>query len=90
MRLLLDTHFLIWSILEPEVLRAREAAIIGASEVLISPVSIWELRIKWHRRNRHGERKGRLDPVVALKHIDASAMTLMPFSQGCAGRCWSS
>ena len=47
MRLLLDTHYLIWMIADPALMtRAEHRAINGADrELLISPVSIWDIRL---------------------------------------------
>lgn len=47
MKLLLDTHIWLWSILDPERLSRRVAKILNsqANEVWISPISIWELSI---------------------------------------------
>jgi PIN domain nuclease of toxin-antitoxin system len=47
-KLLLDTHVLLWSATEPDRLRAhaREALEDGANEVLVSVVSAWEIAIK--------------------------------------------
>lgn len=48
MRLLLDTHALLWALADPEHLReeAREAVRDGRNEVLVSAASIWEISIK--------------------------------------------
>lgn len=48
MRLLLDTHALIWSIVAPEALSqaARQAITDPAHEVAVSAVSFWEIAIK--------------------------------------------
>lgn len=45
MKLLLDTHILVWSQLEPEKVPARAAEAIedGRNELWFSPVSIWEM-----------------------------------------------
>ena len=45
MRLLLDTHIWLWSVLEPTRLSRRVAAALGASanELWLSPISTWEL-----------------------------------------------
>jgi PIN domain nuclease of toxin-antitoxin system len=47
-RLLLDTHVLLWAASEPETLsdEARESLADGANDVLVSAVSGWELAIK--------------------------------------------
>ena len=48
MRLLLDTHILLWSLADPRRLpdSAREAIETGENEVLFSAASIWEIAIK--------------------------------------------
>ncbi len=48
MKLLLDTHALLWSIIEPErlSLAARTAITDPTSQVAVSAVSLWEIAIK--------------------------------------------
>ena len=48
MRLLLDTHVLLWSLTEPRKLsgRTREALEDAANEVFVSAVSGWEIAVK--------------------------------------------
>lgn len=48
MKLLLDTHVLLWAATEPDRLSpsAREALEDGAQEVLVSAVTCWEIAIK--------------------------------------------
>lgn len=48
MRLLLDTHALLWALAEPERLgpTARDLITDPAQEVFVSAVSIWEIEIK--------------------------------------------
>ena len=48
MRLLLDTHILLWSLADPRRLpeSARDAIEAGENEVLFSAASIWEIAIK--------------------------------------------
>lgn len=52
MRLLLDTHTLVWAITEPERVAPEALALIESSEneVFVSVVSPWELAIKLSRR----------------------------------------
>jgi PIN domain nuclease of toxin-antitoxin system len=49
MRILLDTHILVWAVAEPERLdaEATQALKDGNNEVLFSAVSIWEVAIKY-------------------------------------------
>ncbi len=48
MKLLLDTHALIWAIVEPELLsnRVSTALLDESNEVLVSIASIWEISLK--------------------------------------------
>ncbi|MFN8518876.1 MAG: type II toxin-antitoxin system VapC family toxin [Chloroflexota bacterium] len=48
MRLLLDTHVLLWALSTPEALvpEARRVIEDGANEVLVSAASFWEIAIK--------------------------------------------
>ena len=69
MRLLLDTHFLIWAAVDQEEFTASERRLLidPATEIFVSMLSIWEVRIKWNQRDRSGHRKGRLSPDAALR-----------------------
>ncbi|MGA8488836.1 MAG: type II toxin-antitoxin system VapC family toxin [Terriglobales bacterium] len=52
MRLLLDTHIWLWSVLEPERLSRRitkEIQDLG-NELWLSPISVWELIVLWQKR----------------------------------------
>ena len=48
MRLLLDTHVLIWTVGEDQALgqRALEFIVDQANDVFVSPASVWEIAIK--------------------------------------------
>ena len=52
MRLLLDTHIWLWSLIEPSRLtpRAARALEAGDAELWLSPISLWELGILVGRR----------------------------------------
>ncbi len=67
MRLLLDTHILVWLAKRPEKLTAADKAIFAKPEgrFLVSSVSIWELRIKWNGRRDSG-REELLAPLEAI------------------------
>lgn len=81
MRLLIDTHFVSWLALRPNKIDRRELAIMKRSELLVSVVSIQELRIKWVKfeRIRH-RRDDLLDPIEALQYIAEKALQLMPLT----------
>jgi PIN domain nuclease of toxin-antitoxin system len=52
MKLLLDTHIWLWSVLEPERLSRRVAKEIedASNQLWLSPISIWELIVLWQKR----------------------------------------
>ena len=70
MRLLVDTHILLWAIAEPQKLPVGSQAKLEAAEneVLFSAVSIWELAIKLQI--------GRLELPVELEEITEAAKTM--------------
>jgi PIN domain nuclease of toxin-antitoxin system len=49
MRLLLDTHVLLWALISPKQLakKARSEIENPANDVLFSAASIWEIAVKW-------------------------------------------
>lgn len=74
-KLLLDTHILLWSLLEPEQLSAKVAAELESSEneIWISPITTWEVIVL--------AEKGRInldeEPVVWMKNV----LDSLPFRQ---------
>ena len=52
MKLLLDTHIWLWSLLEPERLSRRVAAALQSprNELWLSPISVWEAMILTEKR----------------------------------------
>ena len=48
MRLLLDTHILVWLVAVDSRLLPRLAASLAGDDLMISTASIWELSIKYH------------------------------------------
>ena len=51
-----------------------------ANELLVSAVSIWELRIKWNRRFRSGDRKGSHDPQGLLQAVQRLGLVVEPLT----------
>lgn len=80
MKLLLDTHFLIWIATAPTKLTDAERVLLAApdTELLLSVLSLWEVRIKWQALDRDGNRKGRLSPEAALRTAVDSGIALAP------------
>jgi PIN domain nuclease of toxin-antitoxin system len=46
MRVLLDTHLLLWALAQPAKLPLKARKLIDAAEVMVSAASIWEIGIK--------------------------------------------
>lgn len=75
MRLLLDTHVLLWALAAPERIRdeARHAIIDGRNPVLVSAASAWEIAIK--------RGAGKLTaPDDLLDMITATGLTWLPIT----------
>jgi PIN domain nuclease of toxin-antitoxin system len=68
MRLLLDTHVLLWALSSPERLgkKAQSAIEDPGNDVMFSAASIWEIAIKWALK--------RLDFSIALNEVLAAAI----------------
>jgi len=49
MKVLLDTHFVVWSILDPKKLVAEERKFLleSRNEIFVSTVSLWEISLKY-------------------------------------------
>lgn len=75
MKLLLDTHIWIWSVLEPQRLSRRVTAELDNSEneLWLSPVSIWEAMLV--------HRKGRLKVPEGFSTWLTRALTITSFHE---------
>lgn len=75
LKLLLDTHIWIWSLLEPVRLRRRVRAQIenDVNELWLSPLSVWEYLMLC--------REGRLTPQGGPESWLAQAMAAKPFTE---------
>ena len=82
MRLLLDTHIAVWAALSPQMLTAEERAQLTdtSTELVLSAVTVWELRLKWHKLHISGSRKGPLDPAVIVAFARAMDWLLLPLT----------
>lgn len=80
MKLLLDTHIAYWLAVERDALTGHElATLVSADQTLIvSAVSIWELRLKWHSFHRSGARKGPGDPSPVLGALTRMGVSIIP------------
>ncbi len=80
MRLLLDTHFLVWLATDSDRIKTRERSLLTAadSELFLSAVSFWEIKIKWDLLHPSGERKGSISPEGALRFAQDNHLDLIP------------
>ncbi|HMN45752.1 MAG TPA: type II toxin-antitoxin system VapC family toxin [Povalibacter sp.] len=74
MRLLLDTHLLLWALAQPDRLSAATRKQISAAEVYVSAASIWEISIKV------GLGKLDADPDQILEAIEPAGFMLLPIT----------
>ena len=82
MRLLLDTHIAIWAALDPAALSASERTQMAGSRnpLVLSAVSVWELRLKWHSFHLSGARKGPVGPGAVVAFAAAMDWEFMPLT----------
>lgn len=75
MKLLLDTHIWLWSLLDPEKLSrtVREAILEPASELWLSPISLWEVILLCER--------GRLDLDLPVDKWIEEALRNAPMTE---------
>ncbi|MCH4892024.1 PIN domain-containing protein [Sphingomonas sp. SFZ2018-12] len=80
MSLLLDTHYVIWLAISPEILTDRELDLLAAhaGETWISAASLWEIKLKWELRHPSGDRKGAISPARALDFARAADFRVEP------------
>lgn len=76
MRLLLDTHILLWALAEPERLDADTRAVLedAGNDVLFSAASLWEIAIKAGL----GRPDFRVDPDLVLRAARGTAFIELP------------
>ncbi|MBW2072189.1 MAG: type II toxin-antitoxin system VapC family toxin [Deltaproteobacteria bacterium] len=67
MKLLLDTHIILWSVAEPERLPASVALELesDANELWFSPISVWEIALLAEK----GRLKFRSDPNLTVRNM---------------------
>jgi PIN domain nuclease of toxin-antitoxin system len=87
-RLLLDTQILIWFAAEREKLKKAEWELLasGEHELLISTISIWELRVKWRAEQRRGISSLTLLPGRAIEFAEGLDIPILPLlPEDCLG-----
>jgi PIN domain nuclease of toxin-antitoxin system len=80
MRVLLDTHLLLWALSSPEKLSKRARERIDSSEVYASAASIWEVSIK----SALGKLKA--DPNEVLAAVEPAGFNHLPIVAGHAAK----
>lgn len=72
MRLLLDTHLLLWALASPRRLSGKARELVMNEEVFVSAASIWEIGIK------SAIGKLRADPTEVLAALDPAGFRELP------------
>jgi PIN domain nuclease of toxin-antitoxin system len=79
LRLLLDTHIWLWSLLEPERLTPKVQAALGEpnNEIWLSPITIWEVLIlaEKERVRLHGQADQWIDQALATAPVNEAPLT---------------
>lgn len=74
MRVLLDTHLLLWALTSPAKLPRSARKIIDSADVYISAASLWEISIKV------GLRKLDADPREIMTSLEPAAFSVLPIT----------
>lgn len=74
MRILLDTHIVLWAMAEPAKLSPSARRMIDRSETYVSAASIWEISIK------AAVRKLRVNPSKVLEALEPAGFMLLSIS----------
>ena len=88
MRILLDTSYLYDLMDRPGKLAASERRLLSAhrTQLYVSAVSIWEMRLKHRARRASGERKSRFSPEDVLATLEEQGVTFLPMTMRHAAR----
>ena len=88
MRILLDTSYLFDFMDRPGKLLDAERRVLAAREIEfhVSAVSIWEMRLKHHARDRSGARKSRFSPEDVIDALEDQDATFLPMTMLHAAR----
>lgn len=80
MRLLLDTHILIWVLTGDRRLDASHRRLIAnpRNTILVSAVAIWEIRLKWGSLFKSGARRLAHSPQDMVALIEQAGWSLVP------------
>lgn len=72
MRILLDTHLLLWALATPERIPVRARRLIEQAEVYVSAASIWEIGIK------AALGKLQADPLLIAEQVEPAGFLHLP------------
>lgn len=88
MRILLDTSYLYDFMDRPGKLLESERRVLAAreSQLYVSAVSIWEMRLKYNARHPSGVRKSRFIPEDVLVALEDQEVTFLPMTMLHAAR----
>ena len=82
MRILLDTSIL-YDLMDAPGKFAnfrRRLLASGETQLYVSAVSIWEMRLKFNARRASGERKSRFDPNDVIPVLENQGVTFLPMT----------
>jgi len=79
-RILLDTHLLLWALAAPAKLPADATRLIKEEDIYVSAASIWEISIKIALGKMRG------DPREVIKALDPAGFRCLPISHEHAAR----
>ncbi len=82
MRVLLDTSFLFDFMDRPSKLPDVERKLLASpgTEIHVSAVSLWEMRLKHHARHASGVPKSRFSPEDVLRVLEGQKITFLPMT----------
>jgi len=83
LRLLIDTHYIIWLIDQPLRLTLAENNAFSdtRNEFAVSAVSIWEIRLKFAARHASGDRKGAVAPEAAIRLANELGLRMIDMNE---------
>lgn len=79
---MLDTHLLAWLASDRARLAELERRAIEAyaDDLVVSVISLWELRLKWRSNPRKAAVDGLIGPDAALRFLDHRKIDVAPFT----------
>lgn len=64
---------------DPSQLSPHEREMLDSddNQIIVSAISIWEIRLKWASSYSSGKRKGIIDPIDALAFVQSAELSLL-------------